>query len=344
MKATVKAVTAANAMKEAARQRPPSGRKERPKTNVAPGAAVPSGIRIIDYYEPTDHVHTSQVTGTEVHLAKHRLTGEIVVLEAMDPTRVHPGIKNPRTPLAATTALHALLEHQHIARLHEVFDSERMVCVLEHVPGISLDEFMQNHGCAVGEAQQIVAVDAGRRLHARRWRVPPRPAPAQHHAQGRPPLLREARRLRLSRPEHEARDAAHAGGACVRGPELLAPNSGGAEGKTEYSGKAVDVWAMGVVMHVLLTELYPFTSEEAVREGKRETELPPECLGEGLEELLKGMLHVDRAERFSAADVSGHAWLKASRSAAGAGGVVGGKLIGIAGCVAASAQGGGRRG
>ena len=29
-------------------------------------------------------------------------------------------------------------------------------------------------------------------------------------------------------------------------PELLAPNGGGAEGKTEYSGKAVDVWAMGV--------------------------------------------------------------------------------------------------
>ena len=87
-------------------------------------------------------------------------------------------------------------------------------------------------------------------------------------------------------------------------PELLPPPSG--QPQPEYSGRAVDVWALGVILHVLLTGTYPFTSEDATRQCKLE---PHEMITADLAALLSGMLCHDRAARLSAADVLKHAWL-----------------------------------
>ena len=94
-------------------------------------------------------------------------------------------------------------------------------------------------------------------------------------------------------------------------PELLGHESGNGRGSTplpEYSGKAVDVWALGVCIHVMLTGAFPFTSEAAVREGKLNAALPQGT--PGVDTLLKGMLAADRASRLSSSDVVAHAWLK----------------------------------
>ena len=94
-------------------------------------------------------------------------------------------------------------------------------------------------------------------------------------------------------------------------PELLGHESGNGRGSTplpEYSGKAVDVWALGVCIHVMLTGAFPFTSEAAVREGKLNAALPQGT--PGVDTLLKGMLAADRASRLSTLDVVAHAWLK----------------------------------
>ena len=128
----------------------PKADQARQKTPLSSRDATQPASRIVDQYELTETLHVSQITGTEVHVARHRKTGELVVLKAIDPQRVYPLVKNGRAPLAATMALHAQLEHANVARLHEVFDSQRLVVVMEHVPGITLDLFMLNHGDSLG--------------------------------------------------------------------------------------------------------------------------------------------------------------------------------------------------
>ena len=83
----------------------PRADQARQKTPLSSRDATNAAARIVDQYELTQHLHTSQITGTEVHVARHRKTGELVVLKAIDPQRMLPLVKNARTPLAATTVL-----------------------------------------------------------------------------------------------------------------------------------------------------------------------------------------------------------------------------------------------
>ena len=272
------------------------------------GTAGGDGGRIIDHYILTQQIHVSTTTNAEIHCGRHRLTGELVTMKAID--RAHLAAAG-RVPCAHSTPLYAQLEHEHIVRLHEVFDSQRMVLVLEWVPGITLGEFMQTHGCGPAEAQEIMqqltsAVaymhSAGvchrdLRLNNVMLRAGPKccvkvidlasVGPAEKLLSRRTPIV----------PVYAA-------------PELLLPaaagRGAGAPPLPEYSGKAVDVWALGVIAHVLLTGMYPFTNEAECREGRLEMN---EAFPEGVYELLQGMLCVDRAERLTANDVLKHPWL-----------------------------------
>ena len=116
--------------------------------------------RIIDSYEVVEPLYTSAL-GTEVCIACHRRTGEPVVLKAIDRSK-HVGKTSPM----AAAVYHAQVEHEHVCALHEIFDSERLVLVQEFVQGITLDNFMLNHGCGPVEAQQIGQQLASAIMHA----------------------------------------------------------------------------------------------------------------------------------------------------------------------------------
>ena len=96
------------------------------------GGGGGEGSRIIDHYVLASQLHASMSSGTEVHSAKHRMTGETVTMKAVDRANLAAA---GRVPITHSTPLYAQLEHEHIARLHEVFDSHRFVQVQEWVPG-----------------------------------------------------------------------------------------------------------------------------------------------------------------------------------------------------------------
>jgi serine/threonine protein kinase len=263
----------------------------------------------LHFLPPVQHVHTSTATGTELHVARHRLTGELVVMKAMERKALS------LVPAVPGSVLHAKLEHEHIARLHEVFDSQRLVIVMEHVEGINLDEFMQTQGCRPQEAQQILhqLVSAVAYMHS---------AGVCHRA------------LRLSNVMLRAgtRCCIKLIDFCSCGPAdklvtrrtpvvpvYAAPELVVADAPREYSGKAVDVWALGVVMHVLLTGKYPFLSTDEMVRGELTTTLP-ESVPPSVADLLKGALTVDRIGRHSADDLLAHEWLRSPPTASVAAG------------------------
>ncbi|XP_064481421.1 serine/threonine-protein kinase DCLK1-like [Ornithodoros turicata] len=93
-------------------------------------------------------------------------------------------------------------------------------------------------------------------------------------------------------------------------PEILA--------ETGY-GLNVDIWAMGVIMYILLCGFPPFVSQtnnqdelfDRILTGQFEFMSPYwDEISDSAKELIRGMLHVDIHERFTASRVLSHPWLE----------------------------------
>ena len=133
--------------------------------------------RMIDLYDTAELLHRSK-TGTELVVGIHKLTGETVVIKAIEHSIYNQQAKKL---LGAAVEKYAKLNHPHICQLYESFDSLRLLLVLEAVEGVSLSEFMVHVGCTPPEAQQIMrqTCAAIRYRPARVWGVGTHPfAPA----------------------------------------------------------------------------------------------------------------------------------------------------------------------
>lgn len=95
-------------------------------------------------------------------------------------------------------------------------------------------------------------------------------------------------------------------------PEILQSSDG-------YSGKAADVWSLGVVLYTMLVGRYPFQDAEPsvlfakISLGRY---FVPESVSIRGRCLIRGLLRKDPAERLSAGDVLCHPWFRAAQSAA----------------------------
>ena len=109
---------------------------------------------------------------------------------------------------------------------------------------------------------------------------------------------------------HSAFHTGNVGTPSYLAPELLTL----AQGQT-YDGKAVDVWAAGVVLYVMLVGGYPFgdlaNGRELVRRIATATYSLPVPVSPACADLLARIFVVDPKRRISVAAIASHAWCTA---------------------------------
>uniref|UniRef100_A0ABM5G4Z7 Tribbles homolog 3 n=1 Tax=Pogona vitticeps TaxID=103695 RepID=A0ABM5G4Z7_9SAUR len=119
----------------------------------------------------------------------------------------------------------------------------------------------------------------------------------------------------LSGPDDSLQDK-HGCPAYV-GPEILSS-------KPSYSGKAADVWSLGVTLYTMLVGCYPFQDTKPVSlfgKIRRARFAVPEALSPKARCLIRCLLRRDPAERLTAGEILLHPWLAAGGSPEGSWGV-----------------------
>ena len=268
--------------------------------------------RMIDLYDTAELLHRSK-TGTELVVGIHKLTGETVVIKAIEHSIYNQQAKKL---LGAAVEKYAKLNHPHICQLYESFDSLRLLLVLEAVEGVSLSEFMVHVGCTPPEAQQIMRQTCAAIRYAHRAGVCHRDLRLENV------MLQQGAQCCV-----KVIDWSQCGGVLkplTRRLSLSPFCPPEARGPGEYDGMLVDVWALGVLLHVLLLGRHPFEGEGEAKggaEGEAKGQAKGEAEGEasdtlggggqlrleGLEAsaagLLRGMLAWQPSERMSMAEV-----------------------------------------
>ena len=87
--------------------------------------------------------------------------------------------------------------------------------------------------------------------------------------------------------------------------------------KSEYNGFKADIWALGVVLHVMMTGRFPFvgkTEKDLFARIQTGQFLPPVQMNFDAKRLIQRMLSLEPAKRPSASEILRDPWLTAAGS------------------------------
>ncbi|XP_059984548.1 serine/threonine-protein kinase MARK2-like [Lagenorhynchus albirostris] len=255
----------------------------------------------IDDYEI---LHTiGEGTFAKVKLARHTLTGTQVAVKVIKKRR--QSLSTFQEHFREVRNLKAL-NHPNIVKLLGVIDTEEtLFLVMEYLSGGDMFSYLVNHGRmteaeARGPFQQLVS--ALQHCHER----------GIVHRDLKPPNILFDSNMNLKLTDfgfsNKFDDTAKLDTICgtlpYAAPELLLGQS--------YSGPALDVWSLGVVLYTMVTACRPFVGKDAHELRKRilqgQYPIPP-YLSLEIRGLLQKMIALNPSDRGTLPDLMRHPWV-----------------------------------
>ncbi|KAK2908893.1 hypothetical protein Q8A67_004730 [Cirrhinus molitorella] len=244
-----------------------------------------------------------------VKLARHKVTKTEVAIKIIDKTRLG---ESDLKKIKREVQIMKLLKHPHIIKLYQVMETKDMLYI---VTEFAKNGEMFDYLTSVGHLSEAEArckfwqiLDAVEYCH-------------KHHIVHRD---LKAENLLLDINMNIKLADFGFGNFYIPGkslstwcgsPPYAAPEV--FEGK-EYEGPSLDVWSLGVLLYILVCGTLPFDGTTLPALRRRVTDgrfRVPFFMSQDCESLIRRMLAVDPAKRFSVAQIKQHRWMQADPSA-----------------------------
>ena len=267
------------------------------------GGIVPSSTAVMDMYM------VGKVIGIgsygKVRAAWHRLTGGKVAIKTYDKSkltdpahwkRVHSEIK-----------IMEQISHPRIARMFEAIETpKRMHLIMECLDGGNL--------CTYVKAKKRLSEDESKRIffqiaqaieYLHSYGISHRDVKLENV------LFDADKNIKLidfgfsTVCQHGKRLKVFCGTPSYMAPEIVR--------RTEYEGKPVDIWSLGILLYALLCGCFPFRAKsypDLYRRISRGTFAIPEEFSPAVKDILRQLLEVEVAQRIIAPTILRHHWLQ----------------------------------
>lgn len=267
------------------------------------GGIVPSSTAVMDMYM------VGKVVGVgsygKVRAAWHRLTGSKVAIKTYDKSK----LKDPAHWKRVHSEIKIMeqVSHPRIARMYEAVETpKRMHLIMECLDGGNL--------CSYVKAKKRLSEEESRRIFFQILQA------IEHlHMQGvshrdvklENVLFADSKDVKLidfgfsTICQAGKRLKVFCGTPSYMAPEIVR--------RTEYEGRPVDIWSMGILLYALLCGCFPFRAKsypDLYRKIARGTFSIPEELSMPVRDLLRQLLTVDVDQRITAYAALRHPWLQ----------------------------------
>lgn len=268
------------------------------------GGVVPSSTAVMDMYM------VGKVVGVgsygKVRAAWHRLTGSKVAIKTYDKSK----LKDPAHWKRVHSEIKIMeqVSHPRIARMYEAVETpKRMHLIMECLDGGNL--------CSYVKAKRRLSEDESRRIffqilqaveHLHMLGVTHRDIKLENilFAENKDIKVIDFGFSTVCQPGKRLK--VFCGTPSYMAPEIVR--------RTEYEGKPVDMWSMGILLYALLCGCFPFRAKsypDLYRRIARGTFAIPEELSASVKDLLRQFLTVDVSQRITAQTALRHSWLQA---------------------------------
>jgi serine/threonine protein kinase len=267
------------------------------------GGVVPSSTAVMDMYM------VGKVVGVgsygKVRAAWHRLTGSKVAIKTYDKSK----LKDPAHWKRVHSEIKIMeqVSHPRIARMYEAVETpKRMHLIMECLDGGNL--------CSYVKAKRRLSEEESRKIffqilqsieHLHMLGVTHRDIKLENI------LFDDKKDIKLidfgfsTVCQPGKRLKVFCGTPSYMAPEIVR--------RTEYEGKPVDMWSLGILLYALLCGCFPFRAKsypDLYRRIARGTFAIPEELSASVKDLLRQLLTVDVSQRINASAAMRHSWLQ----------------------------------
>eukprot|EP01134_Creolimax_fragrantissima_P007198 CFRG7198T1 len=242
----------------------------------------------------------------EVQRARHVFTGTEVAIKCINKLM---NTVTTRLVLREKETMKRVQGHPYVVKLFEIFeDNENVYLVLEFIPGVNIKAHLSENGpMAEMHAAVFLAKTVSGIRHCHQAGVAHRDISLNNimiTPDGQPKIVDFGlSAMSPTGPLNGRFFAESCGSAFFTPPEVY-----GAKYGYKYNGEAVDVWALGVILHVLLCNKLPFNSRfTQCRAGVGYK--PPNSISNECRELLLAMISPTTVNRISLAQVLSHPFI-----------------------------------